>query len=150
MADIPGLIEGASQGHGLGDRFLGHVERTSILLHLIDCTDDTPIESYRTIRHELAEYGADLENKEEIIALTKIDAIGPELAQEQADRLSEEIGQPVRLISAVSGAGIQDVLYALGQRIAMLKSNARQTQNDQETDVQDTEYADDAGGITAG
>ena len=127
LADIPGLIEGASQGQGLGDRFLGHIERTSVLLHLIDCTDDTVSESYHTIRKELEEYGCDLESKVEIVALNKVDAIGEELAQEQADALSKEIGKPVRLISAVSGLGMDKILYELGENIADLKTQKLET-----------------------
>lgn len=127
LADIPGLIEGASQGQGLGDRFLGHIERTSVLLHLIDCTDDTVSESYHTIRKELEEYGCDLENKIEIVALNKIDAIGEELAQEQADALEAEIGKPVQLISAVSGHGMDKILYQLGETIANLKRKEKES-----------------------
>ena len=72
IADIPGLIEGASEGHGLGTRFLGHVERTAVLLHLIDCTQDNPHDSYKTIRTELEKYDEELANRQEIVALTKI------------------------------------------------------------------------------
>ena len=115
IADIPGLIEGAHEGQGLGDRFLGHVERTSVLLHIIDCTQDDLAESYNTIRHELTEYGADLENKPEIIALNKADALGDELALDQAKTLSKNIGKEVTIISAVSGQNVKDVLYKLGK-----------------------------------
>src|SRR3982751_1332451 len=75
MADIPGLIEGAAEGAGIGDRFLGHVERTRVLLHLVDASGDNPAEAYRIVRDELAAYGADLEQKPEIIALTKADLL---------------------------------------------------------------------------
>ncbi len=113
MADIPGLIAGASQGHGLGDRFLGHVERTNALLHVIDCTQDDLPNAYKTIRHELKEYGCDLENKREIIVLNKADAIGAELAQDQAKDLEKAIGKKVNIISAVSGENVKNILFQL-------------------------------------
>ena len=75
LADIPGLIEGAHEGAGLGDRFLGHVERTAVLLHLIDATLDDPAEAYRTIRGEVEAYGGGLKDKPEIVVLSKADAV---------------------------------------------------------------------------
>lgn len=117
IADIPGLIEGAHEGHGLGDRFLGHVERTSVLLHLIDATQDDVVKAYETIRHELKEYGGHLADKPEIIALTKMDAIGEELALDQAKTLEEATGQKVMVISAVSGENMNQVLYKLADII---------------------------------
>ena len=117
IADIPGLIEGASQGQGLGDRFLGHIERTNVLLHLIDCTQDDIVKAYNTIRTELKEYGHGLGDKEEVIALNKADALGSELAADQAKILEDAIGKPVNIISAVTGEGTKDVLYALGKII---------------------------------
>ena len=113
MADIPGLIAGASQGHGLGDRFLGHVERTNALLHVIDCTQDDLPNAYKTIRHELKEYGCDLENKREIIVLNKADALGSDLAQDQAKDLEKAIGKKVNIISAVSGENVKNILFQL-------------------------------------
>lgn len=117
IADIPGLIEGASEGHGLGTRFLGHIERTNVLLHLIDCTQDDVVEAYTTIRNELTNYGYDLDDKEEIIALNKVDALGEELAEEQARVLREAVDKPVHKISAVSGEGVKEILFALGRSI---------------------------------
>ncbi len=122
IADIPGLIEGASQGQGLGDRFLGHVERTNVLLHLIDCTQENVIGAYRTIRGELKEYGCGLIDKYEIIALNKCDALGEELSQEIADELSKEIDKPVHMISAVSGQNVDRILYSLGEQINAIKN----------------------------
>ncbi len=113
IADIPGLIEGAHEGQGLGDRFLGHVERTSVLLHIIDCTQDDLVEAYKTIRHELKEYGADLANRQEIVAINKADALGDELAQDQAKTLEAAIGKKVHVISAVSGENTKDILFLL-------------------------------------
>ena len=117
IADIPGLIEGAHEGHGLGHRFLGHVERTNVLLHLIDCTQDDIVEAYTTIRNELNKYDEVLGSKEEIIALNKVDALGEELADDQAQILEKAVGKPVHKISAVSGEGVQGVLFALGETI---------------------------------
>ena len=109
LADIPGLIEGAH----IGDRFLGHVERTSVLLHLIDCTADDIVKDYHTIRNELAAYGGGLADKPEIIGLNKADALGDELAEDQRQILEEAIGRPVFLVSGVSGEGVQPILRQL-------------------------------------
>lgn len=117
IADIPGLIEGAHEGLGLGDRFLGHVERTNVNLHLIDCTQDDIVDAYNTIRHELKEYGYGLAEKEEIVAINKVDALGEELAADQAKTLEEAIGKKVYQMSAVSGEGVKAVLYALAEVI---------------------------------
>lgn len=113
IADIPGLIEGASEGHGLGDRFLGHIERTSVILHLIDATDGDPADAYNTIRHELEQYGEGIADKPEIIALNKCDALGNELAEHQAQELRDAIGKEVHTISAISGAGVKEITYKL-------------------------------------
>lgn len=121
IADIPGLIEGAHEGHGLGDRFLGHVERTSVLLHLIDGTQDDIVGAYETIRNELAMYGNGLDEKTEIVALNKCDAIGPELAAEQARIFEEGTGIRPLIISAVAQQGTQDVLFALAKVIQEMK-----------------------------
>ena len=87
LADIPGLIEGAHEGAGLGDRFLGHVERCRVLLHLVDGTGEHAGEAYKTVRAELEAYGQGLADKQEIVALTKIDALTPEVIKQQAARL---------------------------------------------------------------
>lgn len=117
IADIPGLIEGAHEGHGLGDRFLGHVERTSVLLHLIDATQDDIVGAYKTIRNELKAYGGGLAKKKEIIAITKCDALGEELAEDQRKTLSKAIRKNVYAISAISQSGIRNVLFELLQHI---------------------------------
>jgi GTP-binding protein len=117
LADIPGLIEGAHEGHGLGDRFLGHVERTAVLLHLIDITQDNPIQSYHIIRNELAEYGAGLDEKEEIICLNKTDSLGPELSEDIANDFEKEIGIRPYLISGVSGDGVRPLLFKIADII---------------------------------
>ncbi len=122
LADIPGLIEGAHEGTGLGHQFLGHVERTNVLLHLIDCTHDDIVEAYRVIRNELKEYGYDLDKKEEIIALNKADALGEELAEDQRQILEKAVGKPVYKISAVSGDGTRPILFKLAEKIQKHKN----------------------------
>lgn len=113
LADIPGLIEGASEGHGLGDRFLGHVERTAVLLHLIDSTQEDPIEAYHIIRSELEAYDSGLPEKSEIVALNKVDALDTETLNDLAERFEEDTGIKPYLISAVSGQGVRPLLFAL-------------------------------------
>ncbi|NMM45721.1 GTPase ObgE [Rhodospirillaceae bacterium KN72] len=117
IADIPGLIEGASEGAGLGDRFLGHIERCRVLLHLIDGVADTVVESYRTIRHELEAYGGGLANKPEIIAINKSDASIPELMDEQIAELRKETDAPILTMSGAAGKNVTDVLRALWKEI---------------------------------
>ncbi len=110
MADIPGLIEGASDGAGLGHKFLGHVERCSALLHLVDGTQDDPVAAYKTIRAELAAYDDDLADKEEILVLTKIDAMNDEQIEDVSKALKKASGVAPRAISAVSGKGTTALL----------------------------------------
>ena len=117
LADIPGLIEGASEGHGLGDRFLGHVERTAVLLHLIDITDDDPAKAYETIRGELEAYGNGLAEKPEIVALNKADALGKELSEDVAQEFEKQTGVKPLLISGVSKEGVDKALFALNDII---------------------------------
>jgi GTP-binding protein len=114
LADIPGLIEGAHEGVGLGDRFLGHVERCAVLLHLVDGTAEDVAEAYRTIRAELLAYGHGLADKPEILALNKADALDEETAAERAAALSEAAGgKSVLRVSGVSGQGVDAVLKSL-------------------------------------
>lgn len=113
IADIPGLIEGAHEGHGLGDRFLGHVERTRVLLHLIDGTAEDVVQSYTTIRNELAAYGGNLADKPEIIGLNKADALLDEEVAEKKAALEEASGAEVMVLSGATGQGVQTVLYRL-------------------------------------
>ncbi|MES1200088.1 MAG: GTPase ObgE [Pseudomonadota bacterium] len=109
LADIPGLIEGAADGAGLGTRFLGHIERCVALVHLIDATQEGATNSYRTVRHELELYGGGLAEKPEIVALNKIDALTPAEANRKRAALSRAIGKDVRLVSGVSGAGVKEL-----------------------------------------
>ena len=112
IADIPGLIEGASEGAGLGTRFLGHVERSASLIHLIDGTQDDVAEAYRIIRGELDAYGEGLGDKQEILALNKIDALTPEAREEKAAELEAVAGRRPMLVSGVSGEGVPELLRA--------------------------------------
>ncbi len=113
LADIPGLIEGASEGIGLGHRFLGHVERCRVLLHLVDGTEEDVSTSYKTIRGELEAYAEDLAAKEEILVLNKIDSLLDEEIEEKVSELEKLSGKKVMTISAVTGDQVEDVLFAL-------------------------------------
>jgi GTP-binding protein len=117
LADIPGLIAGAHEGAGLGDRFLGHVERCRVLLHLVDATGDDPAGAYRTIRSELALYGHDLVDKPEIVALSKVDALPKDELAKHGKRLAAVAGQSPILVSAVSGEGVDTSLRLLAGAI---------------------------------
>jgi GTPase len=113
LADIPGLIEGAHEGLGLGDRFLGHVERCRVLLHLVDATCEHAGKAYKTVRGELEAYGNGIEDKHEIVALSKIDALDKETLKKQMERLKRASGQKPILVSAVSGEGVPEALRIL-------------------------------------
>lgn len=116
MADIPGLIEGAHEGAGIGDRFLGHVERTRTIVHLIDGTQEDVVAAYKTIRGELEAYGHGLADKHEILALNKADAIPEDELAEKKAALEEASGGKVHVISAVAGMDVDKVLFdVLGQ-----------------------------------
>ena len=122
LADIPGLIEGAHDGHGLGDRFLGHVERCRVLLHLVDATGEHAGKDYKTVRGELAAYGAGLDAKAEVVALSKTDAAAPEHLKKQRERLKRamasagpenRVGGAPLLLSSATGAGVKEALRRL-------------------------------------
>jgi len=113
MADIPGLIEGASEGRGLGDRFLGHVERCAVLLHLVDGTAEDPAADYATILGELEAYGGALADKPRITVLNKVDALAEAARAEARAALETAAGGPVMEMSGVSGEGVEAVLRAL-------------------------------------
>ena len=116
LADIPGLIEGASEGAGLGVRFLGHVERTATLIHLVDGTQEDVVAAWRTVRHELENYGEELGDKIEILALSKVDALDADTRKAKAKALAKASGAKVRQVSGVSGEGVVELLreaYAL-------------------------------------
>ncbi|HEV7339161.1 MAG TPA: GTPase ObgE [Bosea sp. (in: a-proteobacteria)] len=113
LADIPGLIEGAHEGHGLGDRFLGHVERCRVLLHLVEGTSEHAGKAYKTVRNELAAYGEGLAEKPEIVALSKVDALTPEMLKEQLARLKRASKRTPIVLSAASGEGVETALRAV-------------------------------------
>lgn len=118
VADIPGLIEGASEGRGLGDQFLGHVERCSVLLHLVDGTAEDPVEDWRTILGELEAYSPILAEKPRVTVLNKIDALDAETLAEHKAALEEASGGRVMLMSGVSRKGVPEVLRALWAQIS--------------------------------
>ena len=113
MADIPGLIEGANEGAGLGTRFLGHVERCRVLVHLVDATADDVAGAYRVVRREVEAYGGGLSDKPELVVLTKSDALTDDASAEKQSRLAAACGNQVAVISAVSGDGLTALLDCL-------------------------------------
>ncbi|EFI50077.1 GTPase ObgE [Afipia sp. 1NLS2] len=125
LADIPGLIEGAHEGTGLGDRFLGHVERCRVLLHLVDATCEHAGKAYKTVRNELAAYEHDLTSKVEVVALNKIDAVTPEHLKEQKARLKRAAKQTPMLLSGVTREGVPEVLRALADVISEAPVSAK-------------------------
>jgi GTP-binding protein len=117
VADIPGLIEGAAEGAGIGDRFLGHVERTELLLHLVDAAGEDPVEAWQVVRAELESYGEGLGDKPEIIALSRSDLVDAERLAEIKRDIADASGQTPFPISAPLGEGIEPLLDALIQRL---------------------------------
>lgn len=117
LADIPGLIEGAHEGQGLGDRFLGHVERTKVMLHLVDGTAEDVVANYKTIRGELKAYGHGLSRKPEIIALNKCDALTPTDIKKKVAALKKASRKEVHVISAVARKGVDEVLQLMAKKI---------------------------------
>jgi GTP-binding protein len=113
LADIPGLIEGAHEGAGVGDRFLGHVERCAVLIHLIDGTGEDVVGAYRTIRGELAAYAEALADKPELVVLNKIDALTPDAIKAKAKALKKAAKAEVMLVSGATHLGVEAVLYAV-------------------------------------
>jgi GTP-binding protein len=125
LADLPGLIEGAHEGSGLGDRFLGHAERCGVLLHLVDGTQNNITLAYRTIRNELCLYGHGLAEKTEIVALNKIDAIEKSEVAAKRRALEKASGNTVFIVSGVSGEGVPQVLHAIAHDVERRKAHAR-------------------------
>lgn len=117
LADIPGLIEGAHEGVGIGDRFLGHVERCQVLLHLVSAQEEDVAKAYQIIRDELEAYGHGLSEKPEIIALSQIDILDEEKKQEKQKQLEQISGKKVHLLSAVTHAGIEATLRSIARNI---------------------------------
>jgi GTP-binding protein len=113
LADIPGLIEGAHEGVGIGDRFLGHIERCRVILHLVDVNEADVAEAYRTVRREMRAYGAGLDKKREVVALSKCDTVTPEEAETQALRLQKAAPKKPIVLSAVGRIAVDKVLQRL-------------------------------------
>ena len=122
LADLPGLIEGAHDGVGLGDRFLGHAERCSVTLHLIDATQTNIVRAYRTIRHELEAYGHGLDDKREILVLNKIDALSGATLKRKRAALQKASNGAVYAMSGVSGEGVNEVVRVVAGAIAEARS----------------------------
>ncbi|MCT4574780.1 MAG: GTPase ObgE, partial [Alphaproteobacteria bacterium] len=136
IADIPGLIEGAYEGHGLGDRFLGHVERTNILLHLVDGTSEDVETDYKVIRNELKMYGGDLYEKPSILVLNKIDALTEEQIEERKSILEKASGQTVVTMSSVSRNNVNNTLDLLLKEVekGRAKEEAKEYENEADFD----------------
>lgn len=130
LADIPGLIEGAHEGAGLGDQFLGHVERCRVLLHLIDSTEADVGAAYKTVRRELKAYSNELHKKKEIVALSKADALDDESLKEKFAELKKVTRKTPLIVSAVSGKGVKEALYALTREIARADEDEDDDNND--------------------
>ncbi len=137
IADIPGLIEGASEGKGLGDAFLRHVERTAVLLHLIDAYSDDVADSYRIIRTELANYSPELATRPEVIALTKVDGLDDDIIQMQIDQLRTAAGKKVEIFAVSSSAhkGLTEVLRALRTKVDAARSIEKEIDAADDEDV---------------
>jgi len=142
LADIPGLIEGAHEGAGLGTRFLGHVERCAVLLHLVDGSETDGVDvaaAYHIVRTELADYGAGLLDKPELVALSKADSLSDELIADQKAALEEACGKPVAVLSSASGQGVTEALRQLmpavvAHRAALLAEEAPEAGQETESD----------------
>ena len=126
LADIPGLIEDAHAGAGLGTRFLGHVERCRALLHLVDGTQDDVADAYKTVRAELRAYGGNLSRKKEIVALNKTDAMTAEDIEARRATLAKVSRKTVHVISGVSGAGVQTLLHELMKLVDKQRDTAKE------------------------
>jgi GTP-binding protein len=122
LADIPGLLEGAHAGAGLGTRFLGHVERCRVLLHLVDGTGEDVASAYKTVRSELKAYSPELARKKEIVALSKCDALDADTLAERVAALKSAARKKPLVVSAVSGQGVRDALFALAREIDKAKA----------------------------
>jgi GTP-binding protein len=131
IADIPGLIEGASEGKGLGDAFLRHVERTAVILHLIDAYDDDVAKAYTTIRKELEAYSTSLINRPEVVALTKTEGLDQDIIQMQTDALKKVVGDsPIFAISSPAHTGLKEVLRELRKKVEEVRAVEKEESKD--------------------
>jgi GTP-binding protein len=131
IADIPGLIEGAADGAGIGDRFLGHVERTRVLLHLVDGSGEDPLDAYEIVRGEIEGYGAGLDEKDEVIALTKSDLLDEKARAKLVKRLEKETGKTVYPISAPLDEGVDPLLDAMIEKLGEVARESRDAATDE-------------------
>ncbi len=131
LADIPGLIEGAHDGAGLGDRFLSHVERCRVLLHLVDATSEDVAGDYKTVRRELKAYAGGIEKKKEIVALSKSDALDEATLNERRELLKKAARKTPLVLSAVSGQGVKEALFALAREIGRANDADDETEGDE-------------------
>lgn len=131
VADIPGLIEGAAEGAGIGDRFLGHIERCRVLLHLVDASGDDPVDAYEIVRSELDAYGAGLADKPQVLALNKIDAVEPKALDKLAKKLAKKSGAEVMRLSGASGEGLPAVLDQIIEILGPAPETAAANENDE-------------------
>ena len=136
IADIPGLIEGASEGKGLGDAFLRHVERTAVLLHLIDVYSNDVAGDYKTIRNELAQYSQELTKRPEVIALTKTEGLDEDIVALQAETLEKEVGESKNIytISSTAHKGLTEVLRALRKEVETWRQSEVINNEDEDSD----------------
>ncbi|HEY8573251.1 GTPase ObgE [Phenylobacterium sp.] len=134
LADIPGLIEGASEGAGIGTRFLGHVERTAVLVHLVDGTQEDVAGAWRTVRTELEAYGEELADKPELLALNKVDALDEETREAKRAELAEASGEEVRICSGVSGEGVTELLRQAWRLVRVRRGEAAEEEAEPRTD----------------
>lgn len=141
LADIPGLIEGAADGAGIGDRFLGHIERCKILLHLVDATGDDPVEAWKTVSKELEKYGGGLAEKPQILALNKADLLDDELMADIASQLRAAGAEQVLPVSGATGAGLDaaldKILEAIGENSSIERKDQPLLASDQEDKAKD-------------
>ena len=135
IADIPGLIEGAHAGAGVGDRFLGHIERCATLIHLVDATGEDPLEAYRIVRAELEAYGAGLAEKPELVALNKADALDDDTLAETQAALQAQIDKPVRVISGAAGTGMRELLFEVWRAIETHRAERAGAQDSLQADT---------------
>ena len=129
LADIPGLIEGAHEGAGIGDRFLGHIERCGVLVHLVDGTLEDVVDAYRTVQAELQAYDHSLGEKPAIVALNKCDALGAQQILEKSEALSEASGAEVHAVSAVAGDGMEALIYGLMGEVRTWRDAGREQED---------------------
>ena len=131
LADLPGLIEGAHEGAGLGTQFLGHIERCRVILHLVDATQDDVAAAYKTVRNELKAYGHDITKKKEIVALSKCDALDADTIAEKSAALKAVARKKPLVLSAVSGLGMKDALFAIAKTMSKTAAEVEPDEDDE-------------------